>query len=175
MSTLRPGRCYHHITQQPWTRVSKRRPRRSYVKGVPVGKIHQFEVGSKTARTDTAKVFHLVTGQECQLRSNCLEAARQTALRYMAKTVGETNFFMKVRVYPHHVLRENALATGAGADRFSEGMSRPFGKPAGSAARVCVGQKIITIWAPPGKEADARMAFNRARKKLPGMCHVVAE
>ncbi|MBI4170413.1 MAG: 50S ribosomal protein L16, partial [Candidatus Aenigmarchaeota archaeon] len=31
------------------------------------------------------------------------------------------------------MLRENALATGAGADRFQSGMRQSFGKPVGTA------------------------------------------
>ena len=38
--------------------------------------------------------------------------------------------------YPHHVLRENKQATGAGADRVSQGMRCAFGKNVGTAARV---------------------------------------
>ena len=59
--------------------------------------------------------------------------------------VGRSNFHFKVRVFPHHVLRENKQATGACADRVSEGMRLAFGKAVGTAARVIRNQKIMTV------------------------------
>ncbi len=168
---IRPGRCYHKITQKPYTRIAIRVPRKSYVKGVPVSKIHQFEVGKKG---DYALTYHLVSGEATAMRSNCLEAARVIATKYLTTELGEQGFFLKVRVYPHHILRENAMATGAGADRFSSGMRRSFGKPIGQAARVREGQEIISIYVPAGKEAVAKEALRRATTKLPGACRVVA-
>jgi len=42
---LRPGRCYHELKKRPYTRIAIRKPRKSFVKGVPASKIHQFEMG----------------------------------------------------------------------------------------------------------------------------------
>ena len=47
-------------------------------------------------------------------------------------------YFFQLRIYPHHILRENPLAAGAGADRMSTGMKCAFGKPISVAARVKV-------------------------------------
>lgn len=167
---IRPGRCYHK-RERAYTRVAMRVPRKSYVKGVPASKIHQFEIGKKG---DYPITLHLTTAQDVQLRSNCLEAARVAATKYLTTNLGENNFFLKVRVYPHHVLRENPLATGAGADRFSSGMRRSFGKPIGQAARVKAEQKIMTVYAPEGKAAEAKEALRRAATKLPGKCKIIA-
>ena len=49
---LRPGRVVRKI-ERPWTRVSHHKPRRSYVKGVPFPKTHQFEMGNKTGKFNT--------------------------------------------------------------------------------------------------------------------------
>ena len=162
---LRPGRTYNKITKKPYTRISIHKPRRSYVKGVPVSKIHQFEMGAKG---DYALKFELVSKNNRQIRSNSLESARITALKHLSKKLGETGFFFKVLVYPHHILRENSIATGAGADRFSQGMRRSFGKPIGQAARVKVGQRVMMVQAPKNSEKVVREALNRASKKLPG-------
>lgn len=162
---LRPGRCYNKKTKKPYTRISIHKPRKSYVKGVPVVKIHQFEMGAKG---DYPMTFELVCKHNRQIRSNSLESARITTLKYLTKKLGETNFFFKVLVYPHHVLRENSIATGAGADRFSQGMRHSFGKPIGQAARVKIGQRIMMVKAPKNSEKIVREALNRASKKLPG-------
>ena len=165
MATLRPGRSYHKITKKPYTRISIHRPRISYVKGVPASKIHQFEMGAKG---DYPLSFDLVSKDDVQIRSNALESARITALKHLTKKLGETGFFFKVLVYPHHVLRQNSIATGAGADRYSQGMAKSFGKPIGQAARVKVGQNVMRVKAPKNSEAIVREALKRASKKLPG-------
>ena len=76
-------------------------------------------------------------------------------------------FFMKIRPFPHHVLRENALATGAGADRFQTGMRQSFGKPVGTAARVRAGQCIAEIHVLKQNIQIAKLAFKKASYKLP--------
>ena len=166
---LRPGRCYHHLKKKPYTRISIHRPRISYVKGVPATKIHQFEVGKKG---DYPITMFLEAGNDIQIRSNSLEAARVIATKYLTKHLGETEFFLKILVYPHHVLRENSMATGAGADRFSEGMRHSFGKPIGQTARVKSGQKILIVKAPENSLEIVKEALERAIKKLPGNCRI---
>ena len=78
----------------------------------------------------------LIVEERCQIRHVALEAARITANRHLSTDAGKMGFYMKLRVYPHEVLRENKQATGAGADRVSSGMRRAFGKNVGTAARV---------------------------------------
>ncbi len=168
---LRPGRCYHKQKQKPYTRIAIRVPSKGYVKGVPASKIHQFEVGKK----GFPLTYHLVATADTLMRSNALEAARIIATKYLTDYVGENGFFLKVRTYPHHVLRENPLATGAGADRFSSGMRRSFGKPIGQAAIVRSNQKVISVFVPQDKAKEAKTALQRAAAKLPGMCRVLAE
>jgi large subunit ribosomal protein L10e len=167
---LRPGRCYHHLKKKPYTRLSIRRPRKSYVKGVPISKIHQFEVGKDIGFPLT---FYIENRTDIQIRSNSLEAARVIATKYLTKKLGENNFFLKILVVPHHILRENSMATGAGADRFSEGMRHSFGKPIGRTARVKGGQKIFLIRTPTNSETVAKEALKRAIDKLPGDCRIV--
>jgi len=170
MATLRPGRCYNRLTKKPNTRTALRVPKKSYVKGVPVSKIHQFEMGNK--KGDFSIKYSLVPSVDCQVRSNCLESARISATKYLTNKFGDIGFFLKMRVFPHHVMRQNFLATGAGADRLSQGMRHAFGKPIGQAARVKKGQPIMSA-AVSGKEADIKEALRRAARKLPGSCRVV--
>lgn len=170
---IRPGRSYHHLNKKPYTRLSTRKPRRSYVKGVPASKIHQFETGN--LKGDFPLVYHLISSKDVQMRSNCLEAARTIITKYLTKKLGEQGFFLKILVFPHHVLRENAMATGAGADRFSQGMRHSFGKPIGQAARVEENQRILTVKALTGSDEVVKEALRRASSKLPGTSRIVAD
>jgi len=169
---LRPGRCYRKL-HRPYTRQSRRKPRKSYIKGVPRPKISQFEMGKKGKYQ---KAVFLVTKEEGQIRHNALEAARIATVQHMEKTLGKgAAFFLKVRVYPHHVLRENALATGAGADRFQQGMKQSFGSPIGTAAQVKENQKIMEIQVNEGRVSVAREALKKANYKLPLKCKIIIE
>lgn len=167
---IRPGRCYSALKKKPYTRISIHRPKISYVKGVPANKIHQFEIGKKG---NYPLKFFLEAVRDIQIRSNSLEAARVSATKYMTKHLGENEFFLKILVYPHHVLRENSMATGAGADRFSEGMRHSFGRPIGQAAIVRHGQRLIMIEAPENSEEIVKESLRRATTKLPGQCKIV--
>jgi large subunit ribosomal protein L10e len=167
---LRPARCYKK-PKRPYTRISQRRPRKSYIKGVPGSKIVKFEVGDP--KGDYPNSFALVAKKEVQIRHNALESARTNANKYLSSNLGKEGYFMKVLVYPHQVMRENALATGAGADRLQEGMRRSFGKPIGFAAVVKEGQKIIIICVSAGKEDIAKEALRRASHKMPCPCQIV--
>jgi large subunit ribosomal protein L10e len=167
---LRPGRCYSRL-KRPYTRVSKHKPRKSYVKGVPLPKIRSFESG-KPLPEYTVRGF-LVTKGEVQIRHNALEAARIATNKVLETEIGIGMFFMKVLVFPHHVLRDNPMATGAGADRYQTGMRLSFGRPHGTAARVKKGQNIIEVRVPAGKEAAAKESLRVASSKIPIPCNVV--
>ena len=169
---LRPGRCYNKPYKKPYTRVAIRVPKKSYVKGVPQPKIFHFEMGTQG---DYPLAFHLVMDRNTAIRSNALESARVTCHKYLSKKLGTQNYFLKIRVVPYHVLRENPLATGAGADRFSQGMRKAFGKPIGVAALVKKNQKIISVYVQEGKEKEAKEALRRAAMKLPGSPRIVKE
>ena len=89
--------------------------------------------------------------------------------------VGSANYHMTVRAFPHVVLRENKLATGAGADRVSSGMRQGFGKNVGTAARLERNQAILTIRTTAEKAVVAKDALWRASMKFPSPCYVVIE
>jgi large subunit ribosomal protein L10e len=77
------------------------------------------------------------------------------------------NFHLKLRVFPHHVLRENKQATGAGADRVSEGMRLAFGKAVGTAARVMKDQVVFTTYTTPQYIDKVKEAMKAGGHKLP--------
>jgi large subunit ribosomal protein L10e len=171
VATLRPGRCYNKFANKPFTRFSKRKPKKSFVKGVPVSKIHHFDLGDK--KGIFTNQYHITPTDDIQIRSNALESARMACQKYLAKHLGDKGFRMKIRVYPHHILRQNSIATGAGADRFSQGMRRSFGKPTGQAARVKKDQKVFTVHTNANSYKIVKEALRRASAKLSGTYKIV--
>jgi len=87
--------------------------------------------------------------------------------REVLKDVGRMNLHIKLRVIPHHVLRENKQATGAGADRVSEGMRLAFGKAVGTAARVMKDQAVFTTYTTPQYLDKVKLAMKAGSHKLP--------
>ena len=165
---LRPGRTTRKL-ERPWTRVSKKKPRKSYVVGVPYSKIHIFEMGNQDKKFDTN--LWLIAGHSVQIRDNALESSRVVTNKFLERKIPD-NYFFKILVFPHHVLREHSLATGAGADRFSSGMRKSFGKPSGRAARVMKGQRIMSLKLDKKNVDVGRLALKRAGKKLPVHCKI---
>jgi large subunit ribosomal protein L10e len=82
---------------------------------------------------------------------------------------------MILRKFPHQVIRENKQATGAGADRVSDGMRQSFGKIVGTAARIEKGQQLFTIWCNPEDADIAKDALRRAYNKISPPCTVLVE
>lgn len=160
----KPNSMYRQITQHAYTR-------RKYMGGVPMARIQQFESG------DRARVFPVrvaLLGEErCQIRHTAMESARVTMTRYIEKMTGKGNFHVKFRIFPHHVLRENKQATGAGADRVSQGMRQAFGKPIGTAARVEVGQALVEIGVEAKDFQHAKEALRKASYKFPTPSRIV--
>lgn len=169
---LRPGRTMRRVTR-PWTRISIRVPRKSYVKGVPGIKIHHFEMGNKSGDYN-AKVY-LVAKQAVQIRHNALEAARVVAHKFLSKKLGEQKFFMKILKYPHQVYREKPIATGAGADRYSQGMRLAFGKPAGKAVITKPGMKLVEVRVNKENVEIAKEALKKFSSKIPTKSQIVVE
>jgi large subunit ribosomal protein L10e len=147
--------------------------RRKYMGGVPNSRINQFDMG--TPGDGYKMVLSLRVKEKVQIRHTALEAARIAANRVMSKQVGTANYHLKVRPYPHHVLRENKLATGAGADRVSSGMRHAFGKNVSTAARIDRDQIIFTLKVGPQNFNQAKEALWRASMKLPTPCYVDIE
>lgn len=165
--SLRPAKCYRKLGK-PYTRQSRKKPRKGYVKGVPSPKITRFEFGNRK-KAFPLKIY-LVSEQSIQIRHNALEAARVVAHRVLTDSLGEEGYFMKILVFPHHVMRENPLSTGAGADRFQTGMRKAFGKPIGTAVRVKRKQRIIEIRVDRDGGDAAKKALKIADSKLPAVC-----
>ena len=161
----KPASMYRRL-ERPYTR-------RKYMGGVPGSKVVHYDMGN--LNTEFPVTLTLVAREPCQIRHTALEAARITANRYLMTYVGRLNFHMKLRVYPHQVLRENKQATGAGADRVSSGMRHAFGKAVGTAARVDADQKVFSVSTSPSMVSQAKLALRRAGQKLPTPVYIVVD
>lgn len=167
--TDKPASMYREISKPPYTR-------KEYITGIPGSKIAQHKMGDIHTDPDEYPVqISLLVDEECQLRHDALESARLSANRYLIKSLGEGNYKMILRKFPHHVLRENKQATGAGADRVSDGMRQAFGKPVGTAARVNNQERIFTVWCEVSQAEVAKDALRRAYNKLSPPCSVRVE
>merc|ERR1712146_832398 len=102
-------------------------------------------------------------GEKEQITSCALEAARVACNKYMIKEAGKEGFHIRVRCHPHHVIRQNKMLSCAGADRLSSGMRHSYGKPMERAARVSIGQAILSVRAKDANADAVMVALRRAK------------
>ena len=141
MARIRKFAAYRRL-ERPYTRISKYK-RKSFIKANPPHNIVRFNMGNPKKKFEYT--LNLNSKIDVQIRHNALESARQSSNRMLEKDIGAKDYYLNIMVYPHHVLRENPLAAGAGADRFSTGMSHSFGKPISRAAQIKQGQTIFKL------------------------------
>ncbi len=159
----KPARMYTKISGPAYTR-------KEFMGGVPYPKITTFIQGNQ--KKDFEIELRLVAKEACQIRHIALEAARISVNRKMLEGATADNYFLQIRPYPHHVLREHKMATGAGADRISSGMRAAFGRPVGTAARVSSGDVIMVGRTSPDRAVKLRDALHKASIKLPTPCKI---
>lgn len=164
MAGLRKGHCYSHL-KRAYTRKSKYK-KKGYVKAIPTSKVIRYVMGDQKVaypfRVD------LYTKQPIQIRHNALESCRQIINRKLNLVVGVNNYLFLVRPYPHHILRENKMITGAGADRIQTGMQRAFGKAIGIACQLKERQSVFSVFCQNGDVLKAKEALNMGRHRMPG-------
>merc|ERR1712059_107385 len=147
----RPAKCYR------------------YCKNKPYPKIRIFDLGRKKAGVDEFPLsVHLVSDELEQLSSEALEAARICCNKYLVKNCGKDQFHIRIRVHPFHVLRINKMLSCAGADRLPTGMRGAFGKAHGTAARVRIGQILISVSSNDKIKDDVVEALRRSKFKFSG-------
>lgn len=179
---LRPGRCYRsnkkavksegargftkkQKQKRAYTRAAIKVPRKNYIGATPALRIRQFNMGNPEKKYEL--IANLKVKEGFDLRDNAIESSRMAINRHLVKVLGKDGFFMKVRVYPSNILRENKAAQGAGADRVSQGMSMSFGKPIGRAARVRKMQTIFSVLCMKGQETTVKESLMRAKARFP--------
>ncbi len=167
MVGLRKFKCYRR-TKRPYTRKSKYK-KKGYIKAVPTIKIVKFNMGDQKKKFTNK--LSLLSKDKVQIRHNALESCRLVVNRLLNKKLGN-NYYMQVIVYPHHILRENKMLTGAGADRMQSGMQKSFGKAVSIAAQVKKGQAIFSVDIDKDNIEIAKEALKKAIPRLPCKCSV---
>ncbi|OMJ28445.1 60S ribosomal protein L10 [Smittium culicis] len=163
----RPARCYRYCKNKPY-------PKSRFCRGVPDPKIRIFDLGRKKANVDEFPLcIHMTSDEYQQISSEALEAARICCNKYITKTSGKDSFHLRIRVHPFHVLRINKMLSCAGADRLQTGMRGAFGKPYGTAARVKIGQILLSVRTKDSNKATVMEALRRAKYKFPGRQKII--
>jgi large subunit ribosomal protein L10e len=164
MAGLRKGHCYSPITRA-YTRHSRVKAK-NYIKAIPILKVVRFDMG------DSKKNFeyevNLVSNNDHQIRHNALEATRQTINRRMYSKLGPKGYFLRLNLYPYHILRENKMLGGAHADRLQTGMAHSFGKAVGLAAQSKKDTAIFTAKVDKNNIEHAKEALSLAKPRMPG-------
>jgi len=172
---LRKAAAYTHRYARPYTRKSKKKGK-NYIKMYPPSKIVKMDMGDVSGFNSGRfpVMFQLISNQSIQIRDTALEAARQVVVKNLESNIlGQFCAFLKK--HPHHVLREHAMLTGAGADRMSKGMSLSYGTSKGRAAMVKAGEEIFTISVLNNEKAKrvARETLMMVKPKLPGTSRII--
>jgi large subunit ribosomal protein L10e len=172
---LRKALAYSKKKARPYTRTSRRKDK-SYIKAIPQNKIVKYSGGNQRDYREGKHNYSvsLFAEERAQIRDNALEACRMLLTKHLdAQIPGQ--YFLMVKVYPHHFLRENKSAAAvAGADRISTGMTQSFGVIIGRAAIVNEGQEIFFVSCVNEKAARvARDALAATKAKVPCRTKVV--
>ncbi len=173
---LRKALSYSKKSNRPNTRRSSKRSK-SYVKTVPAQKIVRFKMGA-TNDYETGKFKHIikvVSGENILIRDNAIEASRQYANKIFEEEM-PGQYFFAVKIYPHHIMRENKVLTGAGADRVQTGMAHSFGVTMGRGAYVKKNQQIFLV-AFSNEKFRKRIidSLTKIKAKLPCHTRIVVE
>ena len=163
MATLRKGKCYRNPVRA-YTRKSKVKSK-AYIKAIPVSKVVRYDMGNLKDKFD--HVINLISKQEIQIRHNALESARLVVFRRLQE-MGNNNFHLRLQAYPHQVLRENKMLSGARADRLQTGMSHSFGKAVGLAAKLRNKSVLFSVEVNKNDIAKAASALRLAMPRIPG-------
>lgn len=165
---LRKAGAYSKKHALPFTRFSKVKSK-SYIKAVPFSKVTKYRMGDLVGFKEGKYkiVLEVKSKDKVQMRDNSIEAMRQFMNRFLLEKIGK-DFYFEVKPFPHHMLRENKMLTGAGADRMQTGMALSFGKTMGRAALVKAGQTVFLVGVKDDKqEAIARKLIHSVKARLP--------
>jgi len=173
---LRKASAYSKKKMRPYTRKSSKKSK-SYIKTIPQQKIVKFRMGAIAdfRKGKLKQIVKLVSSEKVLVRDNALESSRQ----YIQKSLDKEfpgQFYFEVKVFPHHILRENKVLTGAGADRMQTGMQQSFGTVMGRGAIVKPGQELFIVAVVNDKAKKVAMkTLSQIKSKLPGRSRLVLE
>jgi len=176
MASLRKASSYSKKKARPFTRLSKNK-KKAFIKVSPHNKIVKYNMGNQ-ADYDKGKhkfVLRLISENKVQIRDSALESCRMLLNKLLDKDL-PGQFYFKINIFPHHILRENKTAAGAGADRLSSGMKHSFGVIIGRAAMVKPGQDVLLVSCTNEKAAQiVKKTLSMVKAKLPCKSKIVFE
>ena len=170
MAKLRKGSAYNQVLKRPYTRKSKFRSK-NFIKSAPHSKVVRYIMGNPKKKFEYT--LTLISKEELQIRDNALESSRMSGNRLLESKAGKTEYYLQLRKHPHHMLRDNVLASGAGADRMSTGMAGSYGKVIGRAAQVHKGETLFIVNVDKKNLGVAKEALIRCKNKLPCRCQIL--
>ena len=171
---LRKASAYSKKPARPFTRKSSKKDK-AYIKTVPYSKIVKFTMGNQKDFVQGRHQYaiSLLSEEHVQVRDNALEAGRMLLHKILEEKI-PGQYFLAVKVYPHHMIRENKTAAGAGADRMSTGMTQSFGIVIGRAAIVRPMQEVFFVSCIDEKAARiARAALKTIKSKIPSKTRII--
>jgi large subunit ribosomal protein L10e len=168
MAQLRKGNAYKKSTRA-YTRKSKYK-KKGFIKVVPASKVIKFNMGD--LNKEFPKKIKLISKGTFQVRHNALESCRTLVNRQLSKRFGSKGYRFTINQYPHHVLRENKMLTGAGADRMQSGMKHSFGKAMGTAAQLKPGKTLFTVNVNESDVEFAKKALEKTKARIPGKVRI---
>ncbi|KAG1802209.1 uncharacterized protein HD556DRAFT_1533648 [Suillus plorans] len=132
----------------------------------------EFSTSAGSVPLDVFPFFsRLVFDEYEELSSEAAEVARICANKSVTKTSGKDSFYMRVRVYPFHIIFIDKMLSYADANRFTTRAScwytRCWGKLYDTVARVNIGEIILPICYKELNAAVTQEALRRARYKFP--------
>lgn len=161
---------------RPFTRRSRVKSK-GYIKTVPPSHLLKYAMGNQTKFDNEGYPFvvKVISKEDAQVRDVALESIRNHLHREIELQIG-ADYYFRVGVAPHHILREHKQAAVAQADRMSSGMSLSFGKSVGRAAQVKKGKDVFTFGF-MNEEAVVkfREIFSNAKAKLPILTTIQVE
>ncbi len=172
---LRKASSYSKMPVLPYTRKSRDKSR-AYIKVVPNNKIVKYFFGDISGFNNGRfkHVIRMIADERVLIRDNALESGRLQINKILELKLPK-QFYFAVKVYPHHILRNNKAAAGAGADRISTGMTQSFGVAEGRAAIVNSGQEIFFVATDTEQGIRvAREALTMAKAKVPCRTKILA-
>lgn len=172
---LRKAASYSKRMKVAFTRKSNVQSK-SYAKAIPPCKIVKFVMGDigKYNRKEFQYIVELRTKETVNMRDNAIESARQLIHRHLEENF-KGAYALIVSCYPHHILRENKMLTGAGADRMQTGMTLSFGVVVGIAARLKANSPVFIVAVNNEKEvAIVREILKKSKAKMPCKMAIVA-
>ncbi|MAG20158.1 50S ribosomal protein L16 [archaeon] len=168
MATLRKASAYRKVTRA-YTRKSQTR-KKGFIKTIPTHKIVRFHMGEHNKDYDYK--LDLFSKDKIQIRHNAIESVRLLVNRRLVKKIGNNNYHLTINVFPHQILRENRMLTGAGADRMQTGMQQAFGKPMGRAAQIKKNQSLFSAFVTKEDLEEAKEALKLSFTRLPCKCGI---